>query len=946
MTPDPAGVRVVGEGGSVGDVGRAEPPPARAPRETPMDSDLWRRARELFDHAVDLPPAEREAFIASATAGDAGLRDEVRSLLEADASAPGTFLEDGVPASALAPAGEEGGWRGMRFGPYRAVALLGRGGTAVVLLGERADGRYDRQVAIKVLQSPWPDAELSRRFDAEGRFLARLSHPNVARIHDAGETEQGLPYLVMEYVDGPRLDRYADERMLTVEERLRLFCEVLEGVAYAHGQGIVHRDLKPSNILVAADGRPRLVDFGIAKLLRDGDGVGSPRTRTGAAMLTPEYASPEQVAGRPVDERTDVYSLGVLLYRLLTGHPPYDLSGSPAERAGRIVREQQPDPPSRVVTRPVAPAPTPGAPSEATPADATARSRRSTPDGLHRALRGDLDTVVLKALAKDPKDRYPGVAALADDVRRHLDGRPVLARPPGLGYRARKLVVRRRGALAAGGALVLALAFGGWQAREARVERRAAAARSAELLGLVESVVDGANLAQRQAGDDTRARAEAVSAALASLQQLVDDLPGEPGADLLYRLSAAYRELAMVQGYPYMENLGRLDEGFATMGTAVELVRRVAEEYPDHAGAPAALGQQVGILGDFHMGAGRPDSALAYFVRSAEILSERVRRVPDDLAAVDGLGAIQQRIGSWYYNARRLDSAAVFMERALETERDYLGRTTRGDEVSALQDIAGVTANLGTILAADGDLEGAIAREREAVALADSLARAGDAPLTGRRQVISRLLLATHLAETGEVAEARAVGRQALERARELAAADTTDVLAGEDLVVALIQVAFVAWSAGDPEEAVALGTEGLARAARADSSRFAMLGPSQAMGHRIVGEALSELADLDGARARLDTARGVVARYLERFGAGSPGMRRERATLHLALARHERVRALDEGATACARAAAHADSARSTVAALRAENAFTRGDEERWQRYAALGSGESGCGA
>ncbi|MCA9738803.1 MAG: serine/threonine protein kinase [Gemmatimonadetes bacterium] len=894
-----------------------------------MDRERWSRARALFDRAVELPPEERDAFVLRETATDPALRREVHALLEADAHVPTAFMEDG-PRELSGALRAERDWSRIRFGPYRARSELGRGGTAVVLLGERADGRYRGDVAIKVLQTPWIAEGLSRRFQAEARILAELSHPNVARIYDAGETEEGLSYLIMEYVDGPRIDAWADDRRLGVPDRLRLFQKALDGVDYAHARGVIHRDLKPSNILVTQEGQPKLVDFGIAKLLGGQEAL-EPTvalTRTLGRMLTPEYASPEQFRGDPVDARTDVYSLGVVLYRLLTGRAPYDLSTTTPQAAERIICEQAPTLPSSAVTKPLALVPSGTELAETSP-EILARNRASTLDRLQRMLKGDLDTIVLKALGKEPAERYATAGALNDDVQRYLEGRPIRARPPSLVYRARKFAQRRRTALAVATTVLIALGVAGWQARQAWVERANASARSQELVALVESVVNSVNLAERQATGDTQAREAAVRAALGSLQQLVDQMPGEPGADLLYRLSAAYREVAMVQGYPYIENLGRLEEGFASMRQAEALVRRITEEYPQHENAPAALGQQVGILGDFHMGAGRADSALVYFRESAELLTARVEQVPDDLAAIDGLAAILQRIGSWYFNARQLDSAAVYMERALEAERAYLSTTTRGDELSALQDIAGVTANLGVILAANGDLEGAIAREREALALSDSLAAAdSDTPLTRRGQVFRRYVLSVHLAEAEQTEESRRLAGEAVELARALAEADATNAQAREDLAIALTNAASIEWRSRSPTSGLDLAREALTHAEASAGDRFALVAPVLATAHRMAGESLVDLGRPDAAATALRASQAVTRRYLDELPNGSDAMRREWLAVHAALARHYRA------SGDCARAVQLADSAQTLATELRERGAFTRGDERTWTAY------------
>ena len=379
----------------------------------------WARAAELFHAAAELPASERAAFLAEACAGDEALRREVESLVEFDDPNQGRLggvVRDAIADVALAVSADRLALE--RIGPYRLLSEIGSGGMGTVFLAERDDDIAQR-VAIKIVRG-YISPDTLRRFRSERRILAGLEHPYIARLIDGGTTPAGMPYLVMEFVDGVPVGRYCDERKLSVADRIALFLRVCEAVSFAHRSLIVHRDLKPSNILVTADGTPKLLDFGIAKLIDD-EVADTDHTTPSMRVMTPQYASPEQVRGERITTASDVYSLGMLLFALLAGRYPYDTDSQRPDEIERLVCEQEPPKPSAL----------------AEPAAAG-------------ALRGDLDTIVLTALQKEPARRFASVDSLAEDLRRHLDGRPVMARPSTWRYRAGRFVRRNRAAVAAG----------------------------------------------------------------------------------------------------------------------------------------------------------------------------------------------------------------------------------------------------------------------------------------------------------------------------------------------------------------------------------------------------------------------------------------------------------------------------------------------------------------
>jgi serine/threonine protein kinase/tetratricopeptide (TPR) repeat protein len=421
-----------------------------------VSSDRFRRCEELFHAALPLAGQEREAYLEGSCADDPELRAEVERLLAAHEQA-GDFIQ--LPATAPSSLGAvEEPMAGRRIGAYRVERELGRGGMGAVYLAERADGAFAQQVAVKLIKRGMDTDHVLARFRAERQILASLDHPNIARLLDGGSTADGLPYLVMEYIDGQPIDSFADARNRSVAERVQLFLQVCDAVAYAHGRGVIHRDIKPLNLLVTPAGVPKLLDFGIAKVLHEAaDEVTS--TVTGLRLFTPEYASPEQVEGRHATAASDVYSLGVVLYELLTGRSPYRLSSRAPQEMAAAVCFTDPERPSATVTRPPDRAGEPvSGRRRGFRADHGAVSGGVTVRQLSRLLRGDLDTIILAALRKEPARRYHTVAALADDLRRHLDGRPVLARTDGLLYRAGKFVRRNRASVVAAGVAVITAA--------------------------------------------------------------------------------------------------------------------------------------------------------------------------------------------------------------------------------------------------------------------------------------------------------------------------------------------------------------------------------------------------------------------------------------------------------------------------------------------------------
>ena len=405
-----------------------------------MNREDYQKVMRVIDAVIDLTPSRQQAALDEACAGDEALRREA-SMLLAHHTAAGAFLEESA-FDALPSSGADNTFIGRRLGPYRITEEIGRGGMGAVYKAVRDDDQYRAEVAVKLIKRGMDTDFIQRRFRNERQILANLNHPNIARLLDAGTTDDGLPYFVMEYVEGRAIDEYCDARKLSTAERLGLFRKVCGAVQYAHQNLVIHRDLKPSNILITADGTPKLLDFGIAKILRRGREAQTSLTETELRVMTPEYASPEQARGEAITTASDVYSLGVLLYELLTGRRPYRFMSRRPDDVARVICEQEPERPSTAVSRAEEATPEGDTGAKTLTRRHSGEARDDSPDKLRRRLRGDIDNIVLTAMRKEPERRYASVEDFSEDIRRHLEGLPVRARPQTLAYKGATFIKR------------------------------------------------------------------------------------------------------------------------------------------------------------------------------------------------------------------------------------------------------------------------------------------------------------------------------------------------------------------------------------------------------------------------------------------------------------------------------------------------------------------------
>src|SRR5438874_6948402 len=513
----------------------------------------WEKVQALFEQALELPETERAKFLEQKCIGDDALRREVESLLDSHASA-GAFIDERSLffSEEDFQNGDEAVPPGQLIGAYRIVREIGRGGMGAVYLAERADEQYQKQVAIKLIKRGMDTDSVLRHFRNERQILASFDHPNIARLFDGGTTDDGVPYFVMEYVEGLPINEYCSAHGLSVVDRLKLFREACAAVSYAHRHTVIHRDIKPSNILVTDEGVPKLLDFGIAKILQPDSAGQSMLTLTGMRAMTPEYASPEQVRGELVTTASDVYSLGVVLYELLTGNSPYRLTTHSPREVEKAVTEQEPTRPSTVAkdgnsrfeNR------------ESGDSRFTKCARPARTDS--RALRGDLDNILLMALRKEPARRYQSVEQFSEDIRRHLENRPVFARKDTVTYRANRFIRRNKLAVAAALLVLVSLIAGllatTWQAHRATVQKAPAERRFEDVRQLAHSVLFDYHDAIKNLPGATRVRERLVKDALNYLDSLAREATGDPA--LQRELAAAYERVGDVRGEAFGASLG------------------------------------------------------------------------------------------------------------------------------------------------------------------------------------------------------------------------------------------------------------------------------------------------------------------------------------------------------------------------------------------------------
>ena len=819
-----------------------------------LTPERWERLQALFAAAIDLPPGDQAGFVAREAGSDEELQHELSGMLAHHSSA-GERIARAVDRAASAESSSA--WIGRHFGPYRIVREIGHGGMGLVFEAVRDDLEYQKTVALKV--APWyrDTPELRERFRLERQILASLEHPNIARLLDGGSAE-GVPYFVMEYVHGQPITKYCDAHQLDLARRIHLFNRVCEAVYAAHENLIVHRDLKPTNILVDESGAPKLLDFGIAKPI-------APATDTamtevaGRAPWTPDFASPEQVRGRPVTVRSDVYSLGLVLYELLTGTRAQRADISSPAALERSICDQEPRLPSVA---------------------AAATADRV----LARRLTGDLDTIVMMALAKEPERRYASVSALRDDLQRFLDGRPVAARPATRRYRTLKFVTRHRVGVAAA-ALVIAIASVGvistlYQAR--RAERRFDQVRA-----LANAFIFDVHDRIENLPGSTEARKSLVQTALMYLENLRDEAGNDAG--LARELAAAYEKIGNVQGNPLRSNLGDSAGARRSYDRAQEILLPFAAKRD----ALAEL-QLVSVLdqtGVLQRAQGETAASLATWERARQIGERLLAASPADANVASAIGSVYSELSHAFFELHDYPQAVQAAERSMELAQQ-LARVDPAN-TDHLNSVGTAYNTLAAAQIGAGELARAADSFRESIRVREALV-AGDPnntqyaqPLLVAYGSLGDVLGYRAGANLGDTEGATAAFRKAIEMAQRASARDRSDRRAMFDLASAKLRLGTLLT---DPIGDATGALHELDEAERLNGRLLAEDPKSDRFGYVavVINRRIADAETLRGEKAkaiaRFERARTDVQRYMK--GPTGPSARQLSIAINLALGR------------------------------------------------------------
>ena len=738
-----------------------------------MTPERYSQVKSLFQLVLEQPQAQRPYFLERACGADRELYSQVRELLKSDATSE-SFLEQPAvtPLSKVladAAADMHDPMPGQ-VGPYAVQKLLGSGGMGAVYLAYRADKSFNKQVAIKVIHRGMESDRILQRFRRERQIIASLDHPNIARLLDGGATDDGRPYIVMEYVEGLPINQWCNQKRLSTTDRLRIFLQVCDAIQYAHQNLIIHRDIKPGNILVRADNTVKLLDFGIAKLMNPEIGqVATEKTATSMRLMTPQYASPEQLRGENVTTASDIYLLGIVLYELLTGHRPYEVKENAALEAIRAYSQGEPQKPSEAIFRTTDRLGTDGNRQIVTNAIIVSQQRDGTPAILLKKLQGDIDAILLRALRRNPAERYQSTAQFAQDIRCHLTQLPVIAQPDTPAYRARLFFQRNTAiTLTAAGAIALLFlitVFAIWQASRARTEHARAEARFAEVRKLSNAVLFDVQDALAPLPGTTPARRLLVNKALEYLANISKESATDP--NLQQEMAAGYLRVGHLQGNPNFPNLGDTAGAYVSYRRAQSLLENIKQTpviANELANTHEAIGDILTINGD-------TPGAL-----------ESLRRA---MSLRDRANAPAQAKAATYHNLAiaLATSGASADALALSQKAHQLALTVTGADAPRQQALS--HGRLATVLQKTGDRDRAVESYRAALDLHKQLAAADPTAIRPKRDLSFALEDLAVLESPGSAAP---LFFRALQIRRELAAADPQNLQARRDLAFALLK--------------------------------------------------------------------------------------------------------------------------------------------------------------
>jgi eukaryotic-like serine/threonine-protein kinase len=677
-----------------------------------MKQEEWAKVKEILWLALELPADSREDFLQKECCGDSQLIAEIKSLIEASEESDQLLENENYSASSVVAKREESS-TGKSFGNYKIIRELGRGGMGVVFLAERADGEFMQNVALKVIRQSFADERLENRFRRERQILASLNHPNIAALHDGGVTRRGEPFLVMEYVEGETLLDYAEAHELSVENRLKLFLKICSAVSYAHRNLIVHRDIKPGNIIVTKDGEPKLLDFGLAKILDEN--FAANKTETALHAFTPSYASPEQIHGKNITTASDVYSLGIVLYELLTGHNPFHFEDKRFEEILKTIDYAEPVRPSSVVVNQFSGS---NASSSGNEGQATnPKSKIQNP----KSLRGDLDNITLKALRKEPERRYKSVEEFTADIERHLNDLPISARPNNLSYLASRFFKRNKIIVSAVALVILALAVGLavalWQANEARKERDLAERRFQDVRKLSNSLLFEISPKFERLQGSTEARKVLVERAL----EYLDNLAAESNDDsqIQSELAFAYEKIGDLQGSPRKPNLGEFSEAVKSYEKAQSIRKSLIESQINEPEQKRWLAANNAALSNIRFWQDDYQNSLSDAERALNLYQELIAEQPDSLQLKLEQADLELDTAYTHYFNNEIPQAYPYFQKSLLSLENLEKQQPANTEILRL--IGKGRTLLGTTFSWDRKQKEAEAEMNKAIVIMESL---------------------------------------------------------------------------------------------------------------------------------------------------------------------------------------------------------------------------------
>jgi serine/threonine protein kinase/type II secretory pathway pseudopilin PulG len=758
-----------------------------------MKTEDWQRLKEVFYAIVDLPEFERAAVLEKY---EEDIRNQVEKLITANEEADDFMVEPAFIEAGFSEENETDFYVGGQIGSYKILEEIGHGGMGTVYLAARRDD-FEKRVALKLIKRGMDTNSVLKRFVLERQILARLEHPNIANLLDGGSTDDGLPYLVMEYIEGEPIIKYCDSRNLDIFERLELFQKVCAAVSYAHQNLVVHRDLKPSNILVTQDRTPKLLDFGIAKLLHSDWSLDTNEaTATMFRVMTPEYASPEQISGLPVTTTSDVYSLGVVLYELLTGERPYKIKSRLPEEVARIVLTKEPVKPSAVsISQSEA-----DTLKQTDTLTASEGTNRKSQIANCKSLRGDLDNIILKALRKEPERRYASVQEFSEDIRRHLAGLPVTATADTAVYRLNKFVKRHRAGVLAGGlvflTLLAAIAVTSWQAIVARREQAKAEQRFNQVRQLANTVLFEYHDRLAKLTGSTPLREKMVKDALRYLDNLAAENIND--ASLQSELASAYFKVGEVQGAPSKSSLGDYGGGLESFRKSLAIREKLFRENPNSEQIKLDLTRSYQMVGDLSQVTDNIPAALENYGRAFALFDSI--RMENQEARLDFAG-LHTRFAQALAASGELPEAIENFRKAIAILNEL--STANPDNRELRRELGVARVLLGDALEESGDLNEALATQRSAFAVLEPLVT--DADAQSQRAAMSAFgRIGDVLFKLGKYREALEIQLKSLAADERTLAADPQNALARRDVQVDFHKIALNYSGLGQMNEALA----------------------------------------------------------------------------------------------------------------------------------------------